>query len=153
YDFTVGSANASGNLAREDAAAPVRHVLLPASIDVVRNAFEGPDAGWSHMGMGDTWTVPPEPGSQPGKAMTAPSGTYIRPERINADFTLTSPAFDLQGVEHPSLRLVHAYDFPTSFQGGEGGWVEGWDGHEWLRLVPDGGYPAWMDPEASRNAE
>ncbi|MGH9867693.1 MAG: S8 family serine peptidase [Candidatus Polarisedimenticolia bacterium] len=148
YHATVASADALGNLARLDAASPPLRLALPFETSLLREGFDAGAPGWSHAGEGDTWTMLPS-----GLAATVASGTYARPALANAAFVLASPGFDLGEAPRPALLLRHAYDFATSFQGGDGGWVEGWNGRAWVTLTPDAGYTAWIDPEAARTGE
>ncbi|HKY31287.1 MAG TPA: S8 family serine peptidase [Candidatus Polarisedimenticolia bacterium] len=149
YHLTVASADALGNTAREDATAPQRILLTSALLTLLSEPFDEQAAGWVSTGQGNTWVIASTEGSS--AARTGPeTGPYSRPADLNADFVLTSPILDVSGAERPALVLRHAYDFPTTFQAGDGGWVEGWDGVRWTRLTPEGGYPRFVDPEAGR---
>jgi len=147
--FTVQSTDAAGNLIREDAAAPLRTVVTTGDIVLASERFDSGAPGWHHIGQGNTWLL----GSN-GMATTSAAGPYGRSgEGINSDFVLVSPSFNLAGVERPALALVHSFGFATSFLGGDGGWVEAWDGIRWVKLAPDGGYPGFLDAEAARTGQ
>ncbi len=145
----VASADALGNLAIEAASGPARLVPLPAEAALLTEDFATGAPSWTHEGEGDTWIIDAAEG---GLARTA-SGSYGRPPYANALFSLTSPGFDLSQTHRPTLVLRHAWDFPASFQGGDGGWVEGWNGRRWVILLPEEGYVAWIDPEAGQTGE
>jgi len=145
YWFTVASSDPAGNLAREDATMGPRRVRMSRTITLFSETFSGTAPGWTHLGQGDTWSL----AGGTGTAVMAPSGSYTRPSgTVDDDFVLVSPDINLIGVSNPRLSFLHSYSFATSFLGGDGGWIEAWDGVRWIRLEPDGGYPGFLDPEA-----
>jgi len=148
YYFTPASADAGGNVTREDQLAPVRVIQTSDPALFLREDFATGAPAWSHAGQGDTWTIQPLSGG--GIAATPASGLYARMAgEQHADFALVSPPFSLEGALDPILTMAHSFDFASSFSGGDGGWVEAWDGSRWLTIVPAGGYPRTIAPEAS----
>jgi hypothetical protein len=149
YFYTVASADAGGNLGRDDLLSGLRSVLTARTVVLVEERFEAGAPGWRHGGQGDTWDI-----SVPGAATTAPTSSYSRPAGgVNSEFMLISPPFDLAGIDHPRLSFLQSYDFATTFRGGDGGWIEAWDGYHWTSLKPDGGYPGLVDLEAGTTGD
>ncbi len=140
YFVSVVASDELDNTARVD---PPLSARTADSVTILQEGFDAGAAGWTHRGQGDTWHVGP-------MATTAHDGTYERlPSDLDSDFVLVSPPLNLAGVTHPVLTFSHTYDFATFLLGSDGGWVEAWDGFEWLRLDPQGGYTRLSVPEAS----
>ncbi|HET9481097.1 MAG TPA: hypothetical protein VFP98_05005, partial [Candidatus Polarisedimenticolia bacterium] len=152
--FTVASSDALGNLAREDDTSGLRTLDTPSDSAIYLENFDTGAAGWSHSGQDDLWEfTQPSSGPSTGTpvASTGPGGPIVRPPLdINSDFALLSPPINLEGIQNPKLSFRHRYDFTFSAQGGDGGWIEAWDGAAWVIIAPVGGYPALLDLEAGR---
>lgn len=148
YFFTLSSTNEAGITTREDASRPLRTIMTHNTVTLMTEDFETGASGWKHAGQGDTWRIDSVSGDM--AAATAIGSDYLRPPGDrDSNFVLTSPPINLVGVQNPILTFNHSYDFEPSLRGGDGGWVEAWNGSGWVTLVPEGGYPGTISEEAS----